>query len=48
MFVNILWSAGAIVIAGYMVAAMLRPDSHHPTLPVAFCNYKTVHWASPG
>jgi hypothetical protein len=26
MLVNILWGAGAIVIAGYMVAAMLRPD----------------------
>jgi hypothetical protein len=26
MFVNILWGAGAIMIAGYMVAAMLRPD----------------------
>jgi len=26
MFVNLLWAAGAIVVAGYMVAAMLRPD----------------------
>lgn len=26
MFVTLLWAAGAIVIAGYMVAAMLRPD----------------------
>jgi len=26
MFVNVLWAAGAILIAGYMVAAMLRPD----------------------
>jgi len=26
MLVNILWGAGAIAIAGYMVAAMLRPD----------------------
>ena len=26
MVVNILWGGGAIVIAGYMVAAMLRPD----------------------
>ncbi len=26
MLVNILWGAGAVVIAGYMVAAMLRPD----------------------
>jgi len=26
MLTNILWGAGAIVIAGYMVAAMLRPD----------------------
>ncbi|AZS19823.1 potassium-transporting ATPase subunit F [Caulobacter sp. FWC26] len=26
MLVNILWGAGAIVVAGYMVAAMLRPD----------------------
>ncbi len=26
MIVNVLWAAGAIVVAGYMVAAMLRPD----------------------
>jgi len=26
MLVNFLWAAGAIVVAGYMVAAMLRPD----------------------
>jgi len=26
MIVNLLWAAGAIVVAGYMVAAMLRPD----------------------
>jgi hypothetical protein len=26
MLVNLLWAAGAIVVAGYMVAAMLRPD----------------------
>jgi len=26
MLLNILWAAGAIVVAGYMVAAMLRPD----------------------
>ncbi len=24
--VNVLWAAGALVVAGYMVAAMLRPD----------------------
>jgi hypothetical protein len=26
MLVNVLWAAGALVVAGYMVAAMLRPD----------------------
>jgi len=26
MLVNLLWAAGAILVAGYMVAAMLRPD----------------------
>jgi len=26
MLVSVLWAAGAIVVAGYMVAAMLRPD----------------------
>ena len=26
MIVNILWGAGAIAVAVYMVAAMLRPD----------------------
>jgi hypothetical protein len=26
MLVNVLWAAGALVVAGYMVVAMLRPD----------------------
>ena len=26
MLLNILWGAGALVIAGYMVAALLRPE----------------------
>jgi len=26
MLVILLWAAGAVVVAGYMVAAMLRPD----------------------
>nr|WP_246263607.1 potassium-transporting ATPase subunit F [Caulobacter soli] len=26
MLVSVLWAAGAIAVAGYMVAAMLRPD----------------------
>jgi len=26
MLVNLMWAAGAIIVAGYMVAAMLRPD----------------------
>ncbi|WP_354668950.1 potassium-transporting ATPase subunit F [Caulobacter sp. RL271] len=26
MLVTLLWAAGAVVVAGYMVAAMLRPD----------------------
>jgi len=26
MLVSMLWAAGAILVAGYMVAAMLRPD----------------------
>jgi K+-transporting ATPase KdpF subunit len=26
MLVSILWGAGAIVVAGYMVAALLRPE----------------------
>jgi hypothetical protein len=26
MLVSVLWGAGAIVVAVYMVAAMLRPD----------------------
>ncbi|WP_354089686.1 potassium-transporting ATPase subunit F [Brevundimonas faecalis] len=26
MWLNLLWGAGALVIAGYMVAALLRPE----------------------
>jgi beta-lactamase regulating signal transducer with metallopeptidase domain len=26
MLVSVLWAAGAIVVAAYMVAALLRPD----------------------
>lgn len=26
MVLNVLWGAGALVIAGYMVAALLRPE----------------------
>ncbi|MGH7026433.1 potassium-transporting ATPase subunit F [Brevundimonas sp. M1A4_2e] len=26
MLLNVLWGAGALVIAGYMVAALLRPE----------------------
>ncbi|MGV8956094.1 MAG: potassium-transporting ATPase subunit F [Cypionkella sp.] len=26
MLVSILWGVGAIVVAGYMVAALLRPE----------------------
>jgi len=26
MLVTLLWAAGAIVVAGYMVVAMMRPD----------------------
>ncbi|WP_146112097.1 MULTISPECIES: potassium-transporting ATPase subunit F [unclassified Brevundimonas] len=26
MVLNLLWGAGALVIAGYMVAALLRPE----------------------
>jgi len=26
MLVSVLWGAGAIVVAAYMVAALLRPD----------------------
>nr|WP_292083492.1 MULTISPECIES: potassium-transporting ATPase subunit F [unclassified Brevundimonas] len=26
MLLNLLWGAGALVIAGYMVAALLRPE----------------------
>ncbi len=26
MLVNVLWGGGAIVVAAYMVAALLRPD----------------------
>ncbi|WP_256968182.1 MULTISPECIES: potassium-transporting ATPase subunit F [Brevundimonas] len=26
MWLNVLWGAGALVIAGYMVAALLRPE----------------------
>jgi K+-transporting ATPase KdpF subunit len=26
MLVNVLWAAGAIVVAAYMVVALLRPD----------------------
>ncbi|MFC5374131.1 potassium-transporting ATPase subunit F [Brevundimonas faecalis] len=26
MWLNLLWGVGALVIAGYMVAALLRPE----------------------
>ena len=26
MLVNVLWAAGALVVAAYMVVALLRPD----------------------
>ncbi|MEN5168315.1 MULTISPECIES: potassium-transporting ATPase subunit F [Brevundimonas] len=26
MWLNVLWGVGALVIAGYMVAALLRPE----------------------
>ncbi|WP_230983732.1 potassium-transporting ATPase subunit F [Caulobacter rhizosphaerae] len=26
MLVNVLWGAGALVVAAYMVVALLRPD----------------------
>ncbi|WP_312784478.1 potassium-transporting ATPase subunit F [Brevundimonas sp.] len=26
MLLNVLWGVGALVIAGYMVAALLRPE----------------------
>ncbi|MGW8706209.1 potassium-transporting ATPase subunit F [Brevundimonas sp. NPDC055814] len=26
MWLNVLWGAGALIIAGYMVAALLRPE----------------------
>jgi len=26
MWLNVLWGVGALIIAGYMVAALLRPE----------------------